>query len=123
MAPARNRRNSAANTTAATVEAVCRIEAAKLIATLSRITGDVGLAEDMAQDALVTALEQWPGQGVPDNPAAWLMTTARNRGIDRIRRDSNLAAKYGQIAADMERDLPRARRKSLKSRTGSAMTS
>ena len=104
MAPARNRRNSAANTTAATVEAVWRIEAAKLIATLSRITGDVGLAEDMAQDALVAALEQWPGQGVPDNPAAWLMTTARNRGIDRIRRDSNLAAKYWQIAADMERE-------------------
>lgn len=93
-------------TTAATVEAVWRIESARLTGALARVTGDVGLAEDMAQDALVTALELWPETGVPDNPAAWLMTTARNRGIDRIRRDRKLSEKYGQIASEMERSGP-----------------
>ncbi len=92
--------------TAATVEAVWRIESARLTATLARLVGDVGLAEDMAQDAMVAALETWPTSGVPDNPAAWLMTTARNRGIDRIRRDRNLEEKYGRIATELERKEP-----------------
>lgn len=92
--------------TAATVEAIWRIESARLIATLSRQTGDVGLAEDMAQEAFVTALVQWPESGVPDNPAAWLVTTARNRGIDRIRRDKVLQEKYGRLAGEMERQGP-----------------
>ena len=69
-----------------TIEAVWRIESAKIIATLARLLRDVGLAEDVAQQALVSALEQWPTQGVPDNPAAWLTTAARNRAIDLIRR-------------------------------------
>ena len=88
--------------TAESVEGVWRIESARLIATLSRITGDFGLAEDIAQDALVKALETWPETGVPENPAAWLMATARNRGIDRIRRDQSLAGKYRQIAGELE---------------------
>ena len=69
-----------------TVEAVWRIESARLIAGLARTMRDVGLAEDLAQEALVAALEQWPRDGIPENPGAWLMGTARNRGIDRIRR-------------------------------------
>jgi RNA polymerase sigma factor (sigma-70 family) len=69
-----------------TVEAVWRIESARLIAALARVTGDVGLAEDLAQDALVAALEQWPAQGVPDNPGAWLTAVARRRYIDAVRR-------------------------------------
>ena len=68
------------------VEAVWRIESARLIAGLARVTGDVGLAEELAQDALVTALEQWPRTGIPPNPAGWLMTTAKNRAIDTYRR-------------------------------------
>ena len=87
---------------AETVEAIWRIESARLVARLSRLTGEVGLAEDMAQEAFVAALEVWPGSGIPRNPAAWLMTTARNRGIDRIRRDRVLTEKYGQIAHEME---------------------
>ena len=69
-----------------TVEAVWRIESARLIAGLARIVRDVGLAEDLAQEALVAALEQWPQSGVPDNPGAWLMATAKHRAIDRLRR-------------------------------------
>jgi RNA polymerase sigma factor (sigma-70 family) len=69
-----------------TVEAVWRIESARLIAALARVTGDVGQAEDLAQDALVAALEQWPAQGVPDNPGAWLTAVARRRYIDTVRR-------------------------------------
>src|SRR3546814_2424189 len=69
-----------------TIEAVWRIESAKLIAALARMVHDVGLAEELAQDALVAALERWPETGVPDNPAAWLMTTAKRRAIDRLRR-------------------------------------
>ncbi len=68
------------------VEAVWRIESGRLIAGLARVTGDVGLAEELAQDALVTALEQWPRTGIPPNPAGWLMTTAKNRAIDTHRR-------------------------------------
>jgi RNA polymerase sigma-70 factor (ECF subfamily) len=69
-----------------TVEAVWRIESARLIAGIARLVRDVGLAEDLAQEALVAALEQWPESGVPDNPGAWLMATAKHRGIDRLRR-------------------------------------
>ena len=68
------------------IEAVWRIESAKLIAGITRVVKDVGLAEDLAQDALIAALEQWPTQGVPSNPGAWLMTIAKRRAIDRIRR-------------------------------------
>ena len=67
-----------------TAEAVWRIESARLIAGLARVTGDVGLAEDLAQDALVAALEQWPETGVPRNPGAWLMATAKHRAIDLL---------------------------------------
>src|SRR5205807_5947281 len=69
-----------------TIEAVWRIESARLIAGLARIVRDIGLAEDLAQEALVAALEQWPESGVPDNPGAWLMATAKHRAIDRLRR-------------------------------------
>jgi RNA polymerase sigma factor (sigma-70 family) len=80
-----------------TVEAVWRMESAKIVATLARVLRDVGVAEDIAQDALVAAMEQWPGQGLPDKPAAWLMTTAKRRAIDHIRRDVNLASKLQQV--------------------------
>ena len=73
---------------AAAVEAVWRIESARLVAGLARFTGDVGTAEELAQDALVAALEQWPSTGVPPNPGGWLMTTAKNRAVDRFRRDA-----------------------------------
>ncbi|HEX7898882.1 MAG TPA: RNA polymerase sigma factor [Planctomycetota bacterium] len=72
------------------IEAVWRIESARLIAGLARMTRDVGLAEDLAQDALVAALEQWPGSGVPENPGAWLMAAAKNKGIDLLRRHKKL---------------------------------
>ena len=84
------------------IEAVWRIESARLIAGLARIAGDVGVAEDLAQDALVAALEQWPASGVPDNPGAWLMTTAKNRGIDRLRRGEIATRKHEEIGRDAE---------------------
>ncbi len=67
------------------IDAVFRIESARLIAGLARMVRDVGVAEELAQDALVTALERWPESGIPDNPGAWLMATAKNRAIDRVR--------------------------------------
>ncbi|HEX6669186.1 MAG TPA: sigma factor, partial [Gemmatimonadales bacterium] len=67
-----------------TIEAVWRIESARLIAGLTRLVGDVGLAEDLAQDALVAALERWPRSGIPDKPGAWLMATAKHRAIDQL---------------------------------------
>jgi predicted RNA polymerase sigma factor len=76
----------AATDTHRAIDAVWRIEAPRLIAGLARIVRDVGLAEDLAQDALVAALERWPESGVPDNPGAWLMATAKHRAIDRLRR-------------------------------------
>ncbi len=84
------------------VEAVWRIESARLIAGLTRIVGDVGLAEDLAQDALVAALEQWPAAGVPDNPGAWLMATAKHRAIDALRRDKMLQRKHTGLAHELE---------------------
>jgi RNA polymerase sigma factor (sigma-70 family) len=82
------------------IEAVWRIESARLIAGLARMTGDVGLAEDLAQDALVVAMEKWPRSGVPDNPGAWLMATAKNRAIDRLRREKTYERKREEVARD-----------------------
>ncbi len=82
------------------IEAVCRIESAKLIAGLARFVRDVGLAEELAQDAFVAALEQWPESGVPRNPAAWLMTAAKRRAIDRIRRDVRRDRTYRELEGD-----------------------
>ena len=84
------------------IDAVWRIESAKLIAGLARIVRDVGLAEELAQDALVAALEQWPASGVPDNPGAWLMATAKHRAIDLIRRSKRLERKQEEIARELE---------------------
>jgi RNA polymerase sigma-70 factor, ECF subfamily len=83
------------------IEAVWRIESARLIAGLARIVRDLGLAEDLAQDALVAALERWPESGVPDNPGAWLMATAKNRAIDLMRRDATLARKQEELAREV----------------------
>jgi RNA polymerase sigma factor (sigma-70 family) len=84
--------------TKAAIETVIRLESARLIAGLAHLTGDIGLAEDLAQDAVVAALEQWPADGVPRNPAAWLTTVARRRAIDLFRRNADLQAKYAQLA-------------------------
>ena len=85
-----------------TIDAVWRIESARLIAGLTRIVRDVGLAEDLAQDALVAALEKWPESGVPDNPGAWLMTTAKNRAIDTLRKNALHERKHEEIGRDVE---------------------
>jgi RNA polymerase sigma factor (sigma-70 family) len=85
-----------------TIDAVWRIESAKLIAGLTRIVRDVGLAEDLAQDALVAALEKWPEQGVPANPGAWLMATAKHRAIDALRRNQLLDRKHEQLGHELE---------------------
>ena len=84
------------------IEAVWRIESARLIAGLARMVGDVGVAEDLAQDALLAALERWPETGVPDNPGAWLMATAKHRAIDLLRRAKRVEVKHEQIAHDLE---------------------
>ncbi|OBF48696.1 RNA polymerase sigma factor [Mycolicibacterium monacense] len=88
-----------------TVDAVWRMEAAKIVATLTRTVGDVGLAEDLAADALVDALTQWPSTGVPNNPGAWLTTVAKRKAIDHWRRRDNLDAKYTELARDLETHL------------------
>jgi RNA polymerase sigma factor (sigma-70 family) len=90
------------------IDAVWRIESARLIAGLTRIVRDVGLAEDLAQDALVAALEQWPESGVPNNPGAWLMATAKHRAIDHLRRGTRLDRKHEQIALELEAEQERA---------------
>jgi RNA polymerase sigma-70 factor (ECF subfamily) len=87
---------------ARTIEAVWRIESARLIAGVARLVRDVGLAEDLAQEALVAALEQWPESGVPNNPGAWLMATAKHRGIDRLRRAEVHERKIEELARDAE---------------------
>ena len=84
------------------IDAVWRIESARLIAGLARIVRDVGLAEDLAQDALVAALETWPKSGVPDNPGAWLMATAKRRAIDRFRRNKLLDRKHLELGIELE---------------------
>jgi RNA polymerase sigma factor (sigma-70 family) len=85
-----------------TIEAVWRIESARLIAGIARLVRDVALAEDLAQEALVAALEQWPGSGVPDNPGAWLMATAKHRGVDRLRRAEVDQRKTEELGRDTE---------------------
>jgi RNA polymerase sigma factor (sigma-70 family) len=84
------------------IGAVWRIESAKIVAGVARMVRDIGLAEELAQDALVAALERWPRDGVPDNPGAWLMATAKNRALDRLRRDKVLEQKLEQIGHDLE---------------------
>jgi RNA polymerase sigma factor (sigma-70 family) len=88
--------------TKSAIETVWRIESPRLIAGLARITGDVGAAEELAQDALVIALEQWPVQGVPDGPGAWLMATAKHRAIDLVRRRARYDQKLQEVGRDME---------------------
>jgi RNA polymerase sigma factor (sigma-70 family) len=90
-----------------TIDALWRMEAARLIARLTRLVRDVGVAEELAQDALVVALEQWPVSGVPDNPAAWLMTTASNRAIDHLRRLRMQASKRDSISHELEMEQQR----------------
>jgi RNA polymerase sigma factor (sigma-70 family) len=84
------------------VETVFRIESARIIAAVARIVRDVGIAEELAQDALVAALEQWPESGVPDRPGAWLMATARNRAVDLVRRRETYARKLAEVGRDLE---------------------
>jgi RNA polymerase sigma factor (sigma-70 family) len=85
-----------------TIDAVWRIESARLIAGVARVVRDVGVAEDLAQDALVAALEQWPGSGVPDNPGAWLMAAAKHRAIDFVRRSRLIERKHGEIGRGLD---------------------
>src|SRR2546425_12555524 len=87
---------------AETIDAVWRIESARLIAGLARIVGDIGVAEDLAQDALVAALEQWPESGVPDNPGAWLMATAKHRAIDHLRRGKMQDRKHERLGRELD---------------------
>jgi RNA polymerase sigma factor (sigma-70 family) len=84
------------------IEAVFRIEQARLIAGLTRMVRDIGLAEELAQDALVAALEQWPASGIPDNPGAWLMTAAKHRAIDAFRRNKLRERKHEQLGYELE---------------------
>jgi RNA polymerase sigma factor (sigma-70 family) len=85
-----------------TIDAVWRIESARIIAGLARMVRDVGLAEELAQDALVAALEQWPESGIPDNPGAWLMGTAKHRAIDHFRRNKLLERKHEELGRELE---------------------
>lgn len=87
-----------------TVETVFRMEFPRVVATLARVTGDIDLAEELAQDALVDALRQWPRDGTPANPGAWLTAVGKRKAIDRFRRDRTLADKYGQVALTLERE-------------------
>ena len=91
-----------ATDTHAAIDAVWRIESARLIAGIARIVRDVGLAEELAQDALVAALEQWPESGVPDNPGAWLMAAAKHRAIDLVRRKAMLERKHEELLKELE---------------------
>src|ERR687886_2746010 len=90
------------------IEAVWRIESPRLIAGLTRIVRDVGVAEELAQDALLDALERWPESGVPDNPGAWLMTTAKHRAIDVLRRNARVQRKHEEIGPQVEMEQERA---------------
>src|ERR1700678_4015937 len=85
-----------------TSEAVWKIESTRLIAGIARVTRDIGIAEELAQDALVTALEVWPAEGIPENPGAWLMTTAKRRAIDYFRRGQMLVQKHEEITRELE---------------------
>ncbi|HEX6694386.1 MAG TPA: sigma factor, partial [Longimicrobiales bacterium] len=84
------------------IDGVWRVESARLIAALTRMTGDVGVAEDLAQDALLAALERWPETGMPSNPGAWLMSAAKRRGIDMFRRSKMLDRKHEELGYAME---------------------
>jgi RNA polymerase sigma factor (sigma-70 family) len=84
------------------IETVWKMESTRLIAAIARVTRDIGVAEELAQDALVTALESWPQQGIPEKPAAWLMTAAKRRAIDALRRGRMLEQKHGEIARELE---------------------
>ncbi|MDT4905789.1 MAG: hypothetical protein QOH52_3805, partial [Pseudonocardiales bacterium] len=84
------------------------MEAAKIVATLTRAVGDVGLAEDLAQEALIDALTQWPSSGVPRNAGAWLTTVAKRKAIDHWRRQDNLDAKYATMARELETQVDEA---------------
>ena len=85
-----------------TIEAVWKIESTRLIAGIARVTRDIGIAEELAQDAFVAALERWPDEGIPENPAAWLMTAAKRRAIDSLRRVQMLERKHGEVARELE---------------------
>jgi len=85
-----------------TIEAVWKIESTRLIAAIARVTRDIGIAEELSQDALVAALERWPDEGIPENPAAWLMTAAKRRAIDSLRRGQMLLQKHEEIARELE---------------------
>jgi RNA polymerase sigma-70 factor (ECF subfamily) len=91
-----------ASDTQRTIHAIWRIESPRLIAALARMVGDVGVAEELAQDALVTALERWPQSGVPDNPGAWLTATAKRRAIDELRRRKLLQRKHQELGHELE---------------------
>src|SRR6478735_7307257 len=93
-------RTAFAGDSSAAIEAVWRLESTRLIAALVRIVRDVGLAEDLAQDALLAALAQWPTEGIPNNPAAWLMTAAKRRAIDQFRQGERRDRSYTAIARD-----------------------
>jgi len=95
-----------ADDTHGAIDAVWRIESARLIASLARIVRDVGVAEDLAADALVAALEQWPREGIPRNPGAWLMAAAKHRAIDHVRRSSMLDRKHGELGYAVEAGRP-----------------
>src|SRR3954454_17683752 len=94
-------RSSGVEATRARIDAIWRIESGRVIANVAGLVRDVGLAEDLAQDAVVVALERWPSTGIPPNPGAWLTMTAKHRAIDLMRRDTTLQAKYAQIARDL----------------------
>jgi RNA polymerase sigma factor (sigma-70 family) len=85
-----------------TIEAVWKVESTRLIAAIAHVTRDIGIAEELAQEALVTALERWPEEGIPENPAAWLMTAAKRRAIDSLRRGLMLVQKHEEIARELE---------------------
>ena len=90
-----------------TIDAIWRIESPRLIAALGRMTRDLGAAEDLAQDALVAALETWPRTGVPDNPGAWLMATAKHRAIDELRRRARFRSKQDEVGREIEASASR----------------
>src|ERR1700748_968621 len=85
-----------------TIEAVWKIESTRVIAAIARVTRDIGIAEELAQDAFVTALELWPEEGIPQNPGAWLMTAAKRRAIDNWRRRRMLEQKHEEVARELE---------------------
>ena len=84
------------------IATVWRLESARITAHVARVVRDVGVAEELAQDALVAALERWPRDGLPDNPGAWLMTTALNRALDHLRHRQMADARHGDIASDLQ---------------------